>query len=136
MNTCIDVALILWNPDVINLMSLVLLHRNLRSCGIEPSEGVARIEGLIESCGPSVVIFDLDPPYGRSSAVALDLLDRFPDRYFVMTCADPILALKNAPWLSGHPVFQKPYEVEAIANTVRSMVRSARRRVAMSAIGA
>ena len=123
MNTPIDVALILWNTDVIDLVSLVLLRRNLLSCGCEPSEGAENIEELIVSCGPRVVIFDLDPPYDRSATVALRLLNRFPDRLFVMTCADSALALKKAPWLSGLPIFQKPYEVDEVASIVSSMVR-------------
>jgi len=123
MNTPIDVALILWNTDVIDLVSLVLLRRNLLSCGCEPSEGAENIEELIVSCGPRVVIFDLDPPYDRSATVALRLLNRFPDRLFVMTCADSALALKKAPWLSGLPMFQKPYEVDEVATIVSSMVR-------------
>jgi hypothetical protein len=32
-----------------------------------------------------------------------------------------ILALKNAPWLSRHLTFQKPYEMDELANVVRSM---------------
>ena len=135
MNTHTDVALILWNPDVIQLVSLVLLHRNLKSCGVEPSEGPDIIEDLIESCEPSVVVFDLDPPYERSASIVQQLRDRFPDRSFVMTCADPALALKKAPWLSRVPVFQKPYEVDEIANTVRSMVRRSTRSVVALSIG-
>ncbi|PYS17624.1 MAG: hypothetical protein DMG11_34620 [Acidobacteria bacterium] len=89
MNTRIDVALILWNPDVIQLVSFVLLHRNLRSRGVEPSRGAEEIQDLIASCGPTVVVFDLKPPYDESSSVVRSLLCRFPDRSFVMTCADP-----------------------------------------------
>ncbi|HYR41392.1 MAG TPA: hypothetical protein VER98_00070 [Terriglobia bacterium] len=136
MKTLIDVALILWNTDVIELVSLVLLRRNLKSCGLEPSQGLEKIEDLIASGSPSVVVFDLDPPYDRSAAIALGLLDRFPDCSFVMTCADSALARKKAPWLSGHPVFQKPYEIDEIANTVRSMVRQAPGSVATLSIAA
>jgi hypothetical protein len=136
MKTYADVALILWNPDVIELVSLVLVHRNLKSIGVEPSEGRDGIEELIVSSSPSVVVFDLDPPYGRSTAVAHHLLNRFPDRAFVMTCADRGLALRTAPWLSSHPLFQKPYEMDEIANTVRSMVRHSCRNVVSLSIGA
>src|SRR5262245_38086311 len=136
MNTHIDVALFLWNPDVIELMSWLLLHRNLKSCGVEPSEGADRMEDLIVSCGPSVVVFDLDPPYDVSASVASHLLDRFSDVSFVLTCADSALALKKAPWLSGYPLFQKPYEMDAIADTVHSMVRHARKDVVALSIGA
>src|SRR5262245_10978415 len=122
MKTSTDVALILWNPDVIELVSWILLHRNLKSSGIEPSESVDTIEEMIVSCGASVVVFDLDPPYDRSAAVVLQLMARFTDRSFVMTCADPRLALKAAPWLRFHPMFQKPYEADDIAETVRLMV--------------
>ena len=135
MNTHIDVALFLWNPDVIELMSCLLRRRNLRSCGLEPSEGEDKIEDLIVSCSPSVVVFDLDPPYDISSAVALDLLERFPDLSFVITCADSALALKKAPWLSDYSLFQKPYEVDAMASTVHSMVRRARKNSAAFSIG-
>lgn len=121
MNKRIDVALILWNRDVIELVSLVLLSRNLISSGCEPCAGQDTIENLIVSSRPSVVVFDLDPPYERSSEVARRLIDRFPDRSFVMTCADTVLALKKAPWLSAHPLFQKPYDMAEIANTVGSM---------------
>src|SRR5205809_3127140 len=79
MNTNIDVALILWNTDVIDLLSFVLLHRNLKSCGLGPFEGSERIEDFILSCSPSVVMFDLHPPYSRSAAVASHLLSRFPE---------------------------------------------------------
>jgi hypothetical protein len=136
MNTTTDVVLILWNRDVIDVVSFVLLHRDLKSRGLEPSEGRERIEDLILSCSPSVVIFDLDPPYDRSAAIALDLLDRFRDCSFVMTCADSNLALKKAPWLSGYALFQKPYEIDEMANTVRSMVRQSPRRVAAFSVGA
>jgi hypothetical protein len=125
MKKRIDVALILWNTDIIELVSLVLLRRNLISLGFEPSEGTERIEDLIVTCNPSVVVFDLDPPYDRSAAVAMNLLDRFPDRAFVMTCADSALALRKAPWLSAHTMFQKPYEMDEIVNSVRSLVRRA-----------
>jgi len=136
MNTTTDVALILWNTDVIDVVSFVLLRRNLRSRGLEPSEGRERIEDLILSCSPSVVIFDLDPPYDRSAAIVSDLLDRFRDCSFVMTCADSTLALKKAPWLSRYAQFQKPYEIDEMANTVRSLVRRAPGRVATLSVGA
>jgi len=136
MNTTTDVALILWNTDVIDVVSFVLLRRNLRSRGLEPSEGRERIEDLILSCNPSVVIFDLDPPYDRSAAIVSDLLDRFRDCSFVMTCADSNLALKKAPWLSRYALFQKPYEIDEMANTVRSLVRRATGRVATLSVGA
>ena len=136
MNTTTDVALILWNTDVIDVVSFVLLRRNLRSRGLEPSEGRERIEDLILSCSPSVIIFDLDPPYDRSAAIVSDLLDRFRDCSFVMTCADSNLALKKAPWLSRYALFQKPYEIDEMANTVRSLVRRATGRVATLSVGA
>jgi DNA-binding NarL/FixJ family response regulator len=135
MNTRIDAALILWNRDVIELFSMVLQQRNLKSCGVEPSAGHQRIEDFIVSCDPSVVVFDLDPPYDRSAAIALQLLDRFPDRSFVITCADSVRAVKAAPWLCCHPIFQKPYEMDEIANTVRAMVRRSCRNAVAVAVG-
>jgi hypothetical protein len=117
-----DVALILWNRDVIQLMSMVLLQRNLESCGVEPSDGVERIEKFLMSSRPRVVIFDLHPPYERSAAVALRMMHRFPDSSFVLTCADSVLALKKAPWLSRYLLFQKPYQLDEVADVVRSMV--------------
>jgi hypothetical protein len=113
--------LILWNTDVIQLVSLILCQRNLQSLGVEPSQGVQKIEELIEYCSPSVVVFDLEPPYSRSSAVVLNLLGRFPDPGFVFTCADPPRALKDAPWLSQFPMLQKPYTPDQIGEIVTSM---------------
>ena len=127
MNTHIDVALILCNPDVIELVSLVLLRCNLKSCGVEPGEGTERIEDLIAFWNPHVVVFDLDPPYERSAAVALHLLDRFPDCSFIMTCADAGLALKRAPWLRGQRLFQKPYALSEIADAVQTCSVSSQR---------
>lgn len=129
MSASIDVALILWNPDVIELMSFVLLRRDLRSGGIEPAEGRERIADFISSCTATVVLFDLAPPYKRSVEEALCLLDRFPNRSFIMTCADRRLALSCAPWLYHFPLFQKPYAMEEIAETARSMVLLASRRL-------
>jgi DNA-binding NtrC family response regulator len=125
MNTHIDVALFLWNPDVIELMSVALRERNLKSRGVEPSEGEDKIEDLILSWDPNVVVFDLDPPYDRSAAIARHLHERFPDCSFVITCADSARALKKAPWLSRYRLFEKPYGMEDLANSVRSMVRRA-----------
>jgi hypothetical protein len=123
MNTTIDVALILWNPDVIDLVSLILQNRNLKSSGVEPSQGIDKIEQLIVSRAPRVVVFDLDPPYAQSAATALELMTHFTDCSFVMTCADRSLAERAAPWLRRHQVFQKPYDADEIAQTVRSMMK-------------
>jgi hypothetical protein len=87
------------------------------------------MEKLIVSHSPMVVVFDLAPPYDRSAAVALYLLDRFPDYSFVLTCADSALALKTAPWLSRQILFQKPYEMEEIARIVGSMIRRVPKRM-------
>lgn len=125
MNRYIDVALILWNQDVIDLLSWVLRHSDLKSSGVEPSAGDERIENLITSSSPSVVVFDLCPPYDRSTQVVLRLLNRFPDRLFVITCADKKLALNSAPWLSHHALIEKPYAVEEMAKTIQLLVTSA-----------
>jgi len=135
MNSRIDVALFLWNPDVIELLSLVLLQRNLVSRGVEPSEGRQKIQRLIASWHPNVVVFDLDPPYDRSSAIARHLLDPFPDCSLVITCADSALALKKASWLSGQRLFEKPYEMDDLANTVGSIIRRAPREFATASMG-
>ena len=122
MSAQIDVALILWNTDVIQWVSFILLQQNLQCCGIEPSDGAQKMEELIASRSPSVVVFDLAPPYQDSAAVFLRLLDRFPDRAFVITCADPVFARRVAPWLSCHLTLQKPYEAEVIEKVVVSRV--------------
>ena len=121
MKTHVDVALILWNKDVIQLLSFVLSKQNLKSTGVEPSEGLQQIEHLIASSEPLVVVFDLEPPYYRSAPLMLRLVERFHQCSFVMTCADPVLALKNAPWLSNYPFFQKPYQLNEIVETVISL---------------
>ena len=131
-----DVALILWNEDVIDLVSLVLLGRDLISHGFEPSEGLDRMENLIALGSPRVVVFDLKPPYARSSEVALQLMARFPNMSFVITCADRTLALKSAPWLSSHRLFQKPYDIDEIASTVSLMARRDRIRFAALSVTA
>ena len=136
MKTRTDVVLILWNSDVIDLLSWVLRDRNLTSCGIEPREGVDKMEDLIVSCSPSVVVFDLEPPYDRSAAVAMHLMDRFAHVAFVMTCADSAYAVKRVPWLSGHPLFQKPYEMDAIVNVVQSMTNTAPKNAVALSVGA
>jgi DNA-binding NtrC family response regulator len=133
MNNHTDVALILFNSDVIDLMSFVLLGADLRSCGFEPSEGAERVEEFISSHRPGLVIFDLDPPYRKSTVVLKGLLNRFPDLPFVITCADPMLAIKAAPWLSCHPVFQKPYEPDEIRDVVGSILSRARRHLGKKA---
>jgi len=133
MNTYKDAALILWNPDVIELVSLALLHRNLKSKGIEPDEGIERMEDLIHSTRPTAVIFDLEPPYDRSASIAHHLMDRFPDCSFVITCADSKHVRRTAPWLSAYPMFQKPYRVEDIADKIHSIVTGPIRNVAFEA---
>jgi len=125
MDKRVDVGLVLWNADIIHLMSLAVRDRNLTSCGIEPVEGPERVEDLIVSFGPTVVVYDLEPPYARSTAVALRIMERFPDQSFVMTSADPRLAFKSAPSLAARPMFQKPYDIDEIVDTVSSIVAHA-----------
>jgi len=125
MNTQTDVALILWNQDLIELVSLVLHLRNLKTCGIEPCASVNTLADVITCSAPAVVVFDLEPPYDRSAAVAERLVRRFGGCSFVLTCADRGLALKKAPWLAAYPLFQKPYDIEEVADTVRGIVRQA-----------
>jgi hypothetical protein len=133
MNSHIDVALILWNPDVIELMSFALLQRDLRSRGVEPSETMGRIESLLVFWKPDVIAFDLHPPYSESAVIVRRLMHQFPNCPFVMTCADSAYALKKAPWLSRYPLFQKPYAPDAVANTIFSLVNVAQDRIALAA---
>ena len=135
MKQSVDVALILWNRDVIDLVAWVLSQHQLTSRGIEPSEGTERMENFIFSCSPTVVVMDLEPPYHRSGVAAMYLQRRFPEHSFVMTCADSALARKNAPWVSCFPIFQKPYAIDEIGNTLDSMVRRASKNIAMASIG-
>jgi DNA-binding response OmpR family regulator len=135
MNRRVDVALILWNPDVIELVSFALLQRHMKSSGIEPSAGVERMENFLRSTTPSVVILDLEPPYERSAELARRLLDRFRDCSFVITCADSALACSRVSWLARYPVFQKPYEILEIARFVRSIVRRSRVPVGALSVG-
>lgn len=122
MTKDIDVALILWNPDVIHLATVVLEQRNLKSGGLEPYHTIQEIEEWVVCCEASVVVFDLGPPYNMSARVALYLLNRFPERSFVFTCADPQLATKVAPALSVHPILRKPYYPEEMGNVVEALV--------------
>jgi DNA-binding NtrC family response regulator len=129
MNNHTDVALIIFNPDVIDLMSFVLLDADLSCCGFEPSEGEDRVKEFIASHRPGVAVFDLDPPYDKSTLILKRLLNRFPDLPFVITCADPMLAITAAPWLSCHYIFQKPYEPDEILAVVACMLRRVRNRL-------
>ena len=134
MDTHIDVALILWNPDVIHLMSTVLWHRQVSSSGVEPSER-EKVKALIESGKPSVVVFDLDPPYQRSAAVLSDLMARYSGSSFILTCADPALAVKFVPWLSSYQVFQKPYGIDELGNAIGAVVHPAVESLAVASGG-
>lgn len=124
MNTHADVALIVWNADVIELLSFVLRNHDLDCVGLEPSQGVDTIERLIATVSPPVVVVDLDPPYKRSAVVAQRLLYRFHNSSFVITCADPVLAVRSAPFLERYPLFQKPYDLNEIASTIQSLASS------------
>jgi len=134
MNSQTDVALILWNEDLIDLMSFVLQEFGMTSFGLEPFESRKTIEDTIALRKPCVIIFDLDPPYERSAATALELIDRFADCSFLMTCADPLLAFQKAPWLCGQAIFEKPYDVLQLAASVHLLVRRTQR-LAKFAVG-
>jgi len=121
MKAQIDVALVLWNPDVITVVSMALLQRGLHAAGLEPQEDTATIEELIRSTGSHVVVFDLAPPYSKSGAVAIHLMRSFPSRAFVFTCADPEVALKAQPWLASYRIFRKPYDVLEMAESIAAV---------------
>ncbi|HEY2384232.1 MAG TPA: hypothetical protein VGK48_23915 [Terriglobia bacterium] len=117
-----DVALILWNADVIEWVSLVLQQERLTCCGIEPSGGEPHLEQWIASRNPRLVMLDLAPPYEESTKVFRRLLGSSPDRLFVLTCADPSLAIKAGPWVCEYLTLQKPYDPETIRLTLASML--------------
>jgi hypothetical protein len=123
MNRKTDVALLIWSLDVIEVMSLALLDRHLAAAGLEPAEDIQSMEEFIRSCDPSVVVFDLAPPYRRSARTAELLLRRFPSLPFVFTCADRRLAQMQESWLSSCPVLQKPYDVCAFSELLASMAK-------------
>jgi hypothetical protein len=124
MNTQLDVALFLWNQDIIQMMSWLLLDRNVESDGVEPAEGEDAIENLIACWSPKIVVFDMIPPYQSSAAVLARLLNRFPELSFIVTCADSTLALRKAPWLSRLRLFQKPYDPYAVVDLIQTKVAS------------
>jgi hypothetical protein len=116
-----DVVLIVWGVDVIELMALALQDCHLTAVGLEPAEEMDRIEEFITSYDPSVIVFDLAPPYRRSAEAAILLLCRFPWLAAVFTCADRKLAQNQEPWLSCRPIFQKPYDIDAITGLIASL---------------
>ena len=124
MKAYVDVALVVWNPDIIQLLSFALQTHDLNGVGIEPSEGTRNIARFLDFADAPVVVFDLEPPYNRSAAGLLPLLQKFQQRAFVVTCADPVLALKSAPYLARYPVFQKPYDIGKIVSTIQTLARS------------
>ena len=121
MESATDVALILWNADVIEWVSLVLQQEHLTCCGIEPCGGEPHLARWIASQNPRVVMLDLAPPYKESTRMFRRLLDSSPDRLFVLTCADPCLAVKAGPWICAHPTLQKPYGPETLRLILGSM---------------
>jgi DNA-binding LytR/AlgR family response regulator len=124
MKAYVDVALVVWNPDIIQLLSFVLQTHNLNGVGIEPSEGIKSIDRFLEFADAPVVVIDLEPPYNRSTAGLSHLLEKFQQCAFVVTCADPVLALRSAPYLARYPVFQKPYDLSQIVSTIQELTRN------------
>jgi hypothetical protein len=136
MSTQRDVALFLWNEDIIHMMSWLLLDRNVESDGVEPSEGEDAIESRIACWNPKIVVFDLIPPYQDSAAVLARLIDRFPEMRFIVTCADTTLALRKAPWLSRLRLFQKPYDPYALVDQIQAAVAPSYKSIGIVSVGA
>ncbi len=122
MSTRTDAALIMHNPDVIEMVAFFLGMYNLQARGLELFSPQETIENWIADYDSAAVVFDLAPPYKRSTAVARDLVHRFSDRLFIFTCADPVLAVRDAEWLQDYPLFQKPYEPLDLVGLIRSQV--------------
>src|SRR5262245_5456012 len=114
MSAQTDVALILWNPDVIQWVSFILLQQNLKCCGIEPSAGPQKMEEMIASHRPSVVVFSLAPPLKPSGARPWCLLVRFLAWASATPCAHPTSARKAARWRPYCSTLQKSYEGDVI----------------------
>lgn len=129
MNKPVDVALVIWNPDLIELLSIVLQEHNLTSCGLEPLEDVRRIEEFLALSRPGLVIYDIAPPYNRDARIVLHLSRRFPECAFLLTCADRCLAVQQAAWLSRYAIFQKPYEISEVADAVHAVITRHRKTI-------
>jgi hypothetical protein len=116
-----DVALILCNPDVIDLVAYLLARRNMTYVGLDPWAGVGSMQKLILLHRPACVVMDLIPDYRSSGQYALRLMKLYPESKFMFTAADPQLALARLPWLNGYATFQKPFDPILMADLITSM---------------
>ena len=116
-----DVALILCNPDVIDLVGYLLARRNMTYVGLDPWAGVSSMQGLVSMHRPACVVMDLIPDYRSSGQYALKLMKLHPESKFIFTAADPQLALARLPWLKGYATFQKPFDPILLTDLIASM---------------
>jgi DNA-binding NtrC family response regulator len=116
-----DVALILCNPDVIDLVAYLLARRNMTYVGLDPWAGIDSMQRLILRQRPACVVLDLIPDYRSSGQYALRLMKLYPESKFIFTAADPQVALARLPWLKGYATFQKPFDPILLADLITSM---------------
>jgi hypothetical protein len=116
-----DVALILCNPDVIDLVAYLLVRRNMTYVGLDPWAGIDSMQRLILRHRPACVVLDLIPDYRSSGQYALRLMKLYPESKFIFTAADPQVALARLPWLKGYATFQKPFDPILLADLITSM---------------
>ena len=116
-----DVALILCNPDVIDLVAYLLARRNMTYVGLNVGRRELDARTRFSVHRPACVVMDLIPDYRSSGQYALKLMKLHPEAKFIFTAADPQLALTRLPWLKGYATFQKPFDPILLADLITSM---------------
>ena len=124
------VAVINTSPDIVDMLRLALQHAGLVVVSAfthEIREGVVDLDNFVRQHEPSVVIYDIAPPYDGNWQLFLHVrsMDVMQGRYFILTTTNARHVEKLAG--SDQQLFEivgKPYDLDQIVRAASEAMRA------------
>ena len=124
------VAVINTSPDVVDMLRLALEHAGfvvVSAFTFEIREGVTDVENFVRQHRPSVILYDIAPPYEANWQLFLHIraMEAMKGRRFVLTTTNARQVQKLVGSAEEiHEIVGKPYDLDEITRATHDALRA------------
>lgn len=124
------VAVINTSPDVVDMLRLALEHAGfvvVSAFTFEIREGVTDVENFVRQHRPSVIVYDIAPPYEANWQLFLHIraMEVMQGRRFVLTTTNARQVQKLVGSAEEiHEIVGKPYDLDEITRATHDALRA------------